>query len=130
MKRAPILPASPRHLWKQARKDPAGYRRLMIEHGRGLPGTNQGKGHSVMPEQHVSGNAMPVAWIKSSFSFANGNSVEVRAVTLDEVWQDEGIVIAVRDSKHPDLPALGFNAAEWKAFVAGVKSGEFDLPQG
>ena len=35
--------------------------------------------------------------------------------------------IAVRDSRHPDGPALIFTAAEWDAFVAGAKDGEFDL---
>lgn len=34
--------------------------------------------------------------------------------------------IAVRDSKVLDGPVLIFTAAEWDAFVAGVKEGEFD----
>jgi hypothetical protein len=32
---------------------------------------------------------------------------------------------AVRDSKNPTGPALIFTAAEWSAFTAGVRSGEF-----
>ena len=31
----------------------------------------------------------------------------------------------IRDSKNPDLPAHAFTAAEWSAFVAGVKADEF-----
>jgi Domain of unknown function (DUF397) len=34
----------------------------------------------------------------------------------------------VRDSKDPAGPKLVFPAAEWLAFTAGVKVGEFDLP--
>ena len=58
-------------------------------------------------------------WIKSSFSNGNGgnNCVEV---ALSEGGS------RVRDSKDPSGPALSFTAAEWDAFVAGVRSGEFD----
>jgi hypothetical protein len=35
--------------------------------------------------------------------------------------------IAMRDSKNPSGPALIFTPAEWDAFVAGAKDGEFDL---
>ncbi len=35
--------------------------------------------------------------------------------------------IAMRDSKDPVGPALIFTPAEWDAFVAGAKDGEFDL---
>ena len=31
----------------------------------------------------------------------------------------------IRDSKHPDQPALRFTAEEWTAFTAGVENGEF-----
>jgi hypothetical protein len=34
---------------------------------------------------------------------------------------------AVRDSKDQAGPILVFTPAEWSAFVAGVKGGEFDL---
>ena len=36
-------------------------------------------------------------------------------------------LVAVRDSKVQDGPVLIFDHAEWSAFVAGVKAGEFDL---
>ena len=60
-----------------------------------------------------------VQWFKSARSGPDrDNCVEVAFV-------DDAI--AVRDSKHPDGPALIFTAAEWDAFVGGAKDGEFDL---
>ncbi|HEV3497500.1 MAG TPA: DUF397 domain-containing protein [Actinomycetes bacterium] len=35
--------------------------------------------------------------------------------------------IAVRDSKDPSGPMLLFTPLEWRAFLAGVRNGEFDL---
>lgn len=35
--------------------------------------------------------------------------------------------IALRDSKDPSLPPHHFTAAEWNAFLAGVRAGEFNL---
>jgi hypothetical protein len=49
---------------------------------------------------------------------ADSTCVEV-AVGADEV--------AVRDSKDAVGPALRFTAAEWRAFLDGVRAGEFDL---
>jgi len=58
-------------------------------------------------------------WFKSSRSSGNtDNCVEVAFV--------DGSV-AVRDSKDRQGPALRYTSAEWEAFLAGVKSGEFDL---
>lgn len=37
-------------------------------------------------------------------------------------------LIGVRDSKNPDGPVLLFNDKEWRAFLNGVKAGEFELP--
>jgi hypothetical protein len=56
-------------------------------------------------------------WRKSRHSGING-CVEVAVVDR---------VIAVRDSKDRDGSVLVFTADEWTAFLAGVRSGEFDL---
>ena len=58
-------------------------------------------------------------WRKSSLSSANGQCVEIALV---------GDHVAVRDSKNPSGPSLVFNHGEWKAFIGGAKSGEFDCP--
>lgn len=62
---------------------------------------------------------MQTEWRKSTKSGNNGNCVEVR--------QGRGFAVEVRDSKDKEGPVLRFNWAEWKAFIAGAKDGEFDL---
>ena len=54
-----------------------------------------------------------ISWKKSSYSAANGNCVEVARLGIG--------YIAVRDSKNPALPAVGFPAASWRVFVSDVK---------
>lgn len=67
-----------------------------------------------------------VTWRKSSRSSGNGGAcVEVAVLPGSKEGSDR--VIAVRDSKNPDDPALIFTPAEWRAFTAGVQDGEFDL---
>ncbi len=57
-------------------------------------------------------------WCKSTYSGGNGgNCVEV-ASNLPGI-------VAVRDSKDPDGPALVFTADEWRAFISGARAGEF-----
>ncbi|MGN6793464.1 MAG: DUF397 domain-containing protein [Streptosporangiaceae bacterium] len=34
--------------------------------------------------------------------------------------------VLVKDTKDPDGPQLRFDAREWRAFVEGIRSGEFD----
>lgn len=58
-------------------------------------------------------------YTKSSFSGAAG-CVEVRLLA-------DGTV-GLRDSKDTSKPPHVFTATEWRAFVAGVRAGEFDLP--
>jgi hypothetical protein len=72
----------------------------------------------------VRGREMPdvdlsrAGWFKSSYSNNGGNCVE--AAFLDTA-------VAVRDSKNQSGPALVFGTAEWHAFVAATRNGEFDL---
>jgi hypothetical protein len=35
-------------------------------------------------------------------------------------------MVLIGDSKDPDGPVLAYNRAEWKAFVEGVRQGDFD----
>ncbi|GAA4511338.1 DUF397 domain-containing protein [Nonomuraea ferruginea] len=58
-------------------------------------------------------------WRKSSRSGDSGGQCVEVASNLPGV-------VAVRDSKNPDGPKLTFTPAEWKAFLSGVRAGEFD----
>jgi uncharacterized protein DUF397 len=59
-------------------------------------------------------------WRKSTYSSSSGqNCVEV-ATNMPGI-------VAVRDSKDSDGPRLIFTPAEWTAFTAGVRGGEFEL---
>ena len=58
-------------------------------------------------------------WRTATYS-SNGNCVEVAPLP-------GGRGIAVRDSKNRGQGMLRYTADEWRAFVAGVKDGEFDL---
>jgi hypothetical protein len=59
-----------------------------------------------------------VQWRKSKASNPSGNCVEFASLP--------GGAVAVRNSRYPDGPALVYTRAEVAAFLAGVKSGEFD----
>ncbi len=59
-------------------------------------------------------------WHKSSYSSNGGNSCVEIASNLPGI-------VAVRDSKDRQGPALVFSSDEWAAFVSGVMDGEFDL---
>lgn len=66
------------------------------------------------------GNCVEVGvWMTSSHTGADGNCVEAT--------QFPDAAVAVRDSKDPDGPKLAFSPREWRAFLAGVKAGEFGL---
>jgi hypothetical protein len=58
-------------------------------------------------------------WRKSSWSGNNGgNCVEV-ATNLPGA-------VAIRDSKDPEGPVLALATAQWRAFAAAVRDGQFN----
>ena len=69
-------------------------------------------------------NGMPasglhgVQWRKGQRSSATGNCVQTAKLP--------GGGAAIRNSREPDGPALLFSGAEIRAFLEGVKDGEFD----
>jgi hypothetical protein len=64
------------------------------------------------------GHLQSVTWQKSRRSGPNGNCVECAALP------DGGV--AVRNSRHPQGPALVYTRAEIEAFILGVRDGDFD----
>ncbi len=69
----------------------------------------------------ISAREITAPWIKSSYSGpTGGNCVEVAFLAGGDV--------AMRNSRHPDGPALIFSRAEWDAFLGGARDGEFSLP--
>lgn len=62
--------------------------------------------------------ALPVEqWQRSSFSTGANNCVEAALLGTD--------LLAVRDSKDPQGPALLFSAGAWSQFLEAVRSGAF-----
>ena len=59
-------------------------------------------------------------WVKSSFSFSNGNCIEVASLY--------GGAVGIRDSKDAEGLVLRFTQPEWHVFLGGVRSGDFDGP--
>jgi hypothetical protein len=60
-------------------------------------------------------------WVKSTYSGPTGGE----CVELAHLRDGQ---VAVRNSRHPSGPALIFTRAEWDAFLAGAKDGEFGRP--
>jgi hypothetical protein len=73
--------------------------------------------------QHLSGPDLARApWRKSTYSGNGGGGsgcVEVAPL-------EDGSV-AVRHTQHRDGPVIVYTKAEWEAFVAGVRDGQFDF---
>jgi len=70
-----------------------------------------------MPATELAG----ASWLKSQRSGpTGGNCVEVAFLAGGDV--------ALRNSRHPDGPALVFTRAEWEAFLGGAGDGEFGRP--
>jgi predicted secreted Zn-dependent protease len=59
-----------------------------------------------------------LAWRKSTYTMGNGNCVEVAALP--------DYNLAIRDSKDKTGPILRCSPTVWRAFIAGIKDGEFD----
>jgi Domain of unknown function (DUF397) len=59
-----------------------------------------------------------VQWRKSQRSTAEGECVQTAKLP--------GGGVAVRNSRHPDGPAILFSDAEFRTFLEGVKHGDFD----
>jgi hypothetical protein len=58
-----------------------------------------------------------LSWQKAAGSVNAGACVEVAPAVG---------MVAVRDSKNPNGAVLFYTPEEWRAFLDGVKSGEFD----
>jgi hypothetical protein len=58
-------------------------------------------------------------WTKSSLSHANGNCVEIANLS--------GGQVGMRHSKDVTGPVLRIESSEWKAFLRGIRNGEFDF---
>lgn len=72
------------------------------------------RSHSVTPADVSRG-----LWRKSTYSQMNGNCVEVGRLASNR--------IGIRDTKDSGTgPVLIFTGAEWDAFVAGAREGQFD----
>lgn len=68
--------------------------------------------------EEVSSAAVAGRFRKSSFC-SNGGCVEIARLSTGDV--------AIRDSKDPSRSALVYTSSEWRDFISGVKSGEFDF---
>jgi hypothetical protein len=59
-------------------------------------------------------------WKKSTYSGNNGGNCV-------EVARNLPGIVAVRDSKDQDGPALIITADAWRSFAAGIRDGQFEL---
>ncbi|MEX2982957.1 DUF397 domain-containing protein [Streptomyces sp. C36] len=74
-----------------------------------------------MPQAHngmAASDIEDVVWRKSRHSNSQGSCVEFAKLP--------GGGVAVRNSRHPDGPALVYTPAEIEAMLLGIKDGEFD----
>jgi len=63
-----------------------------------------------------------IAWrVSGHTGSGSGSCVEVGPLA------DGSGRVAVRHSHHPDGAVIVYTPAEWRAFVAGVRDGEFDF---
>lgn len=62
------------------------------------------------------------AWVKSTYSGPDDGS---NCVEWSPSYAADHGAVPVRDSKHPDGPALRFGPGVWAAFVSAVRSDGF-----
>jgi uncharacterized protein DUF397 len=65
------------------------------------------------------GNLGEAAWLKSRHSNSQGTCVEMARLPDGQ--------IAVRNSRHPEGPALVYTRAEIEALIWGARDGDFDM---
>ncbi|MGH3345323.1 MAG: DUF397 domain-containing protein [Carbonactinosporaceae bacterium] len=63
-----------------------------------------------------------VAWHVSSYSSSTGGNCVEAGPLSDGTGR-----VAVRHSRRPSGEVIVYTRAEWQAFLAGVKAGEFDF---
>jgi hypothetical protein len=63
--------------------------------------------------------AAVTSWTKSSLSHVSGNCVEIADLSDGQV--------GMRHSKDATGPVLEISFSEWKAFLGGIRNGEFDF---
>jgi hypothetical protein len=74
-------------------------------------------------EQQLTANELAgISWRKSSRSSDNS----AQCVEVGPLADGSGRV-AVRHSHHPEGSVIVYTRAEWDAFLAGAKDGEFDF---
>jgi hypothetical protein len=66
---------------------------------------------------------MTTGWVKSSYSFSNGNCLEWRTSTHSASGACVELRggVQVRDSQDPAGPVLAFSPAAWAAFAGRLK---------
>jgi hypothetical protein len=74
--------------------------------------------NDLLPTGETTRLTITPSWTKSSLSHANGNCVEVADLPERQV--------GMRDSKDVGGLVLRFPPEEWRAFLDGVRKGEFD----
>lgn len=68
---------------------------------------------------------MDTPWVKSSYSFSNGNCLEWRKSTFSAAGNCIEVApsVQVRDSKLGDAsPIVRFSPAVWQSFTEGLKN--------
>ena len=89
--------------------------------GENLPGRNEAHENN---DCDIYDNGMPstgltgARWLKSRRSNSQGNCVEIAELP--------GGRVAMRNSRHPEGPALIYTRPEIEALILGAKDGDFD----